>query len=366
MHPQFVRSILTILLISVAPFSFGSSVEISGGQTVVSAVESGEPSSTGGAYNNPTGIPIGGDFFLYAQGGNWDHGPGGSCPGDKILAFKNPYTSTGMTTPFQFVTRISPCDGAAYGPGQVFSSNGQYYMVADRSDTVTFQELVLGTSTNGVQWTWQDFIRHTGSVEIYSPVLVSGLSWFVCNPGCFSHTNWWGFFPFTTPGRGTGRISVDVSNQYPRGFRVKILSGGQWVTVDDYTGEFSFTPDSVWNDVGVRSLAWDEDHWELWAFTNVPHNGCSPCDGEYDNGFAGTTFKFRNVYSEGSSLGPIQQVYSMVRCMPSDSHVGRMFPFRVNDPSGSKLLYSSTTDENICTTTNPFAGSYVVVTELDD
>lgn len=371
---SFMRSALTCAMLLASHEVIASSVEITGGptvgaQVVVSAVQTGKPSSAYGTYYNPTGIQIGNDFYLYVMGGNWDHGPGGTCTGDKIFAFKAPYTASSMYGPFQYVTRISPCDGRSYGPGQVFY-DGSYRIVADVSDQTTFDELVLGTSADGVSWSWQDFIKTDSGIQILAPVLVgSTLRRFYCDPTCHSHHTWWGYFPFSSGFSSfTGRMQVDVSTKWPRGFRVSILSGGQWQAVNDLTGEFSFIPDNVWSDVSVRSLLEDDGRWELWAYRNVAHNGCTTCTGSYNEGFAGSTFEFREVFAD-KSFGPVEPVHSLVRCMPSNGHVDRLFPFRVNDPSGRKLLYSATNDENICGQppgSNGFVGMYVVVTEVSD
>lgn len=366
---KFVVAILMLSSLLFLGSAAASSVEVAGGQIVASAIQTGATATGGGTYYNPTGIDIGSDFFLYVMGGNWDHGPDGPCFGDKIFAFKSPYTAAGMYSAFQFVARISPCDGKSYGPGQVFH-DGQYRMVADQSDQVNFSSLVLGTSSNGVYWTWQDFIASTNGVQLYAPVLqASTVQYCHCDSGCHCHSSWWGFFPFSSGGtQRTGRMSVELGSHYPRGYRVKILSGGQWLTVNDSTGEFSFTPDNVWPGVVVRSLVWDVDRWELWAHKNVPHNGCSNCTGSYNQGPFGSTFVFREVDTTGW-MGPEETVYSAIRCMPADGHVARLFPFRVNDPSGRKLLYSATNDANICTQSpgdNGYSGMQVVVTEVDN
>lgn len=376
-----VISLVVVFFLTFSGPALSSSTEIQSHGTTVSATQfTGDPLS--GAFYNVTGIRVGSEFFLYVQGalGDGPVGPGqAGCPLDKIFLFKAPYTSAGMKGEFEFVRRISPCTtfvnengelkNSAYGAGQVFY-DGQYRLLVDRSDQMLFKDIFLGTSTNGVNWTWELFIHSTSSneVEVVSPVLLpSSLKTCHCTPTCHCHNHWWGFFTFNSPStQGTGQMKVDWGPEYPRGFRVSILSGGQWLIVNDNTGDFSFTPDNVWPGVSVKTLFNNQGHFELWGFKNVPHNGCAPCSGSYNNGFAGTTFIFRNV-TEDFVFGPVESVDSNVRCMPSDSHVGRLYPFRVNGPSGEKFLFSSTNDQNIC---NPnlfgdFQGMYTVTTEVD-
>jgi hypothetical protein len=363
----------------VGPIS-ADTMELAGGQTIVSALQTpGMWDRKQGAYYHPTGIDIGNKFYLYVQGGNWDHGPSGPgqgpCEGDKIFVFEADYTTQGMVTDMDFVRRISDCDGVplqhSWSPGQVFRDGSQYWMTSSRSDQANFHTVVLGNSSDGINWTWQDFLRADyggGDLEIHQPILVADpLRRIYCNPGCYSHHTWWGYFNFELPGFywGTGRIVVDYSQQYPRGFRVKILSGGTWRIVDDWTGVVDFLPDDVWTGFNAKSLAWNVDHWELWGHKNVLHNGCAPCSGPYNNGFGGSTFTYREV--SPTFFGPEQTVLQGFRCMPSDSHMGRLYPFRVNDPTGRKFLYSMTNDKDICTaTTNEWVGAHVVVTELSN
>ncbi|HEX2163020.1 MAG TPA: hypothetical protein VHM02_03650 [Thermoanaerobaculia bacterium] len=247
-------------------------------------------------------------------------------------------------------------------------------MIADYTDdpfAEEFEELVLGTSTDGVHWTWEDFLNTDHLfLEMHSPVMVADpTKEIICGLECHGHSYWWGFFNFNTPTTaGTGRMKVDVSTAYPRGFRVHILSGGVWQQVDDSTGFVNFAPDAVWPGVFSRSLMWNVDHWELWGYKNVSPNGCAPCSGGfYDNFGAGSTFTYRQVAGINGSLGAPQGVFSNIRCMPSDHPIGRLYPFRVNGPSGRRFLYSTTNDANACKQLfNPFQGTYVVVTEVSN
>lgn len=378
--------VISSALVLSAPFptpATASSVEVQNHGISISAAQFNNLILSG-AFYNVTGIQVGSEFYLYAQGGLFNGGPLG--PGqaeckfaDRIFLFKAPFTSSGTKGQFQFVRRITDCtsftnnqgesQNHAYGPGQVFY-DGEYRLLVDRSDTVDFKEIHLGTSSDGINWTWEYMFRSTSNIEILSPVLLTRSPTNChCNPFCHCHTKWWGFLNFNTPtSQGVARMEVDWGPEYPRGFRVSIWSGSQWKHVDDVTGEFSFTPDNVWPGIGVKTLFKNGDHFELWGYKNVPHNGCAPCMGDYDNGFAGTTFVFREV-DDDFSFQPPEAVFSTVRCMPSDGHVGRLYPFRVNGPAGEKFLFSSSNDQNICSDDpamfNEFVGMYTLATQVD-
>lgn len=387
-----------ILLLLLSASALAQSVETAGGQIVIGADKFTPGNLKSGTYYNPSGIVVGSKFYMYVQGGQFNPStaPWRSCDGDQILLFSTPNTSTGLRSRFVPGTnttgsnaRISPCetdtgngsDGNPtrtnspifnqkhhYTAGQVFY-DGKYRMIAAASNypgANDFTTLILGTSTNGVQWHWQPFIRSTNSVHLPEVAFQVGTSSSYCNPNCYTHTPWWGFFRIGFS--GTGLIKVDVSQQYPRGFRVWIFaSDNTWKQVDDTTGDFSFTPKDVWPGATPKAINFNVDHYELWATTYEPHNGCAPCTTPYCNGFAGTTFSYRTV-DAAFNLGPVQSVYSQIRCMPSDSDVGRLYPFRHNDMNAQKLLYSATNDQNICDTNlcaNPFIGMYVVVTTVN-
>lgn len=63
----------------------------------------------------------------------------------------------------------------------------------------------------------------------------------------------------------------------------------------------------------------------------------------------------------------MQQVTSQIRCLPSDNGVGRLFPFRINDMNGKRLLYSSSNDRNCSNLNpNPFVGMINLWTEVNN
>jgi hypothetical protein len=388
---------LSLILLPSASVS-AQSTETAGGQIVIGADQFTPGNLKSGTYYNPSGIVVGSKFYMYVQGGQFNDAtaPWRSCDGDQILLFSAPNTHAGLRGRFAPGTivggsnaRISPCetdtgngsDGNPthtnspifsqkhhYTAGQVFY-DGNYRIISAASNypgANDFTTLILGSSSDGVKWHWEQFIHSTSGVGMAEMALQAGLSRFYCDPDCFAHTAWWGFFRIGFS--GTGLIKVDVSQKYPRGFRVWIYAtDSTWKQVDDLTGDYGFTPQKVWPGVVPKAINYNVDHYELWATSFTPHNGCSPCTGSYCNGFAGTTFSYRTVDSV-FNLGPVQSVFSAIRCMPSDYSVGRHYPFRYNDPNAKKLLYSATNDRNICDPnicSNVFVGMYVVVTVVD-
>lgn len=331
------------------------------GPSVVIAADTFVPGfPTSGTYYNASGVVVGNELLMFVQGGQWDANPG--CPGrDAILLFTAPWTPQGVRSRFAYHGRISPCPAGAkaYGIGNVFFGRGKYNLIADETpDSVVFNRVVWFSSTNGkTNWTVEPFITHTlGSSFFFLDVVLYPQS----------NTTWWGFFKFgyNYPNK-TGRLRVTFSWTGTPTYQV--LRNGVWATLpkSGTEGLLSFEPDDVGMGFEVNDLFKNGATVEAWGHSHVPHNGCAPCPPGYDNGFAGTTFLYRSATV--SSLGPTQGVYSCVRCLPSDSHVGRLFGFRVNGPDGKRLFYSSTNDQNICDPNlfSPFAGMYVVETDLD-
>jgi len=372
------------------------------GQTIIGAqlFTPGEP--TGGAYINPTGILIGSTFHLYVQGGqdqaHWSSTPWPDCVGDQLLLFRTSNTASNLVAEFPTgtVRRITPClgDSPSQYPlhssdpvfdvdhhwtlGNVFFAAGHYRIVSAASnypEASEFSELVWGRSSDGLNWYWEPFIKSTAGYNMPEVLLEYSHTGFICVPGgsCTTFTHLSGYFRFTFA--GVGRMKVAISSVYPRGFRVSILANnGQWLSVDDWTGEFSFTPMDIWPNDSARpkSIVSNGSTLELWAAVD-PHYlpGCCPscgCD-YYDSGGGPGSFAFRTINSDGT-LGSAQPLYSNLRCMPSPYREGRLYPFRYNDSFGRKLLYSVTNDDNICDDEfsvhgNPFVGTYIVVTEVE-
>lgn len=400
----FVAGALCVTLTSPGT-AWATSVEMSSsaavGQTVVSPTLYG--SALSGTYYNPTGVEIAGNLYLYAQGGQFTGGtdlaatPWRDCKGDQILLFRVPTSGSSLTSTFpkNNVVRISPCssDSPAQFPyhtndplfdidhhwtvGGIFDLGTELGLVAAASNypgATDFSQLVIGWSPDGVQWSWEPFIHSTTGVDMETVVLqASPYSSAYCNPTCHSHRNVWGFFRLGYS--GVGRINIDLSSQWPRGYRVTILANDNtWKAVDDNTGAFSFTPKNVWPGAQPKSIVWDEedDQWELWAsyvFGRDPAFSCYPsCGSGYANGDSSNlqqTLKYRPVGTGTTAMGTEQSVFSQIRCMPAIYSFGRMYPFRYDDPIGRRLLYSATNDQNVCSGAS-FEGMYIVVTEVDD
>ncbi|HRC86619.1 MAG TPA: hypothetical protein PK413_13505, partial [Thermoanaerobaculia bacterium] len=278
---------------------------------------------------------------------------------------------SGLVSPFAFSSRISPCTATNYhyGVGGVFKSGSQYFLTADRAnwpDANVFYEILLGSSPDGASWSWAPFVKSTGVSSILDVTLVSStVSVFYCDPTCNAHTAWWGFFrtgPCANCADWVGRMKVDYSTAYPRGFRVWILSGGIYKQVNDTTGEFNFAPDNVWpeTDAGYAPNALvptASGGYELWATKSPAAGGCG-CSFQ-----GGSTLVYRTATD--TTLGPLQGVYSAARCMPSASSVGRLFPFVITGPTGQRLLYTSNNDKNCSNlASNPYQGMYIVATQL--
>lgn len=394
-YTMILFSILTLCLLAPSAVD-AAEVEAAAVQTNVIEPEDFGHGPLGATFYNPTGVKVGNELFLYVQGG-----PTGSeaqpCAGDKIYLFRAPWTQTGLRSQFQWESqtqvsferddgtvenegvtgRVSPCKSTDhhYGLGGVFvnGGSGQYVMMLDQASFPTanvFREILIGFSNDGVSWSWEPFVESTGNYSILDVTLKSSdVSSIYCNPSCHSHTTWWGFFRFGPGDNGSGRVGkmkVDYSSQYPRGFRVWIQSGGVWAQVNDTTGEYSFQPDDVRPNgasFAPNALVDNNGQLELWAF----QSGVSGCGCDFGNG---STFLNRSV--DFGSLGTISgsrvSVFSKTRCMPSDNGVGRLFPFVITGPSGKRLLYSSSNDKN-CTNLqsggHAFVGMYTLVTELE-
>lgn len=306
-------------------------------------------------------------MYLYVHGDLWgsnDPKVGGDnavCLGDKALLFKAPVTNQGLTGPFTFVKRISPCDHDHYGLGGAFRSpQFGYVLLLDKptGGATSFHKIVYAESPDGLNWptSWPTLVQtpdtSSGSdTSILDVTLTAVPGTTVCDPTCYYHETWWGVFRFGLCdgcADRVGRIKVDRSLKYPRGLRVWILSGGVWKQADDMNGQFSFIHDDVWSGAAPNSIIKKADGtFEVWASINGV-SGCNDSCGCNDINYCkpygtGSQFAFRTITE--SSLGPVQLVYSLIRCMPSNFEPGRMFPFRI-DLNGRSFLYSTTQDRN--------------------
>lgn len=329
-----------------------------------------------GTFYNPTGIVVGGELYLYVQGGLsrslassecWNH-----CDLDTIVRFEAPFTASGVRGPFEPGNRVSPCRGdelpelVHYGVGSVLRSSfdNQYKLFLDRTEGGAdfskghFKEILIGTSSDAVDFTYPEevnpFIRQCNGISIIDVTLIDDGSM------------WWGTFQFgTSQPNQTGFMRVLDAPSNPRGFEVQILSGGTFKTVDD-DGTFDFTPDNIWSNSGANSIVLDGGQYELWGSVG---GGSGVTEGCEDPNAGSKKIVYRTIDSSGN-LGPVQDISSRVRAMPSINGTGRLFPFRINR-SGEKLLFTSTSDD-VCFNNQPsnwgsnvFVGHDTVMTVLD-
>jgi hypothetical protein len=126
-------------------------------------------------------------------------------------------------------------------------------------------------------------------------------------------------------------------------------------------GTFGFAPDFT-ADVLPQSIVSNNGAWEEWGDTSV----CTATAGCFVGTTPGcSTFQYR-VTNQGGGLGPVQQVTSQVRLMPTRG--SRSGPFRMQDMNGVRLLYSASGDR-VCDTLHidaGFGGFEIIVTELNN
>ncbi|HEX3552176.1 MAG TPA: hypothetical protein VIA62_02985 [Thermoanaerobaculia bacterium] len=386
-----MKPLLSLVLSSVvfigAGAAFAASTEVNLTPTAVISPWTYWPTApTQGRFYRPTGIQVGNTYYMYVEGGAFTNtltGPGSeSCPqiGEKILAFSTPWTSQGLRQPFTYVAPVSPCISqpkAHFITGSAFrsSTDGQVKLLIDETyggsqvQSGDFKETLLGTSSDGVHFTWSTFLKQSvvgsGTYSTYLVKLVQATG----------NTNWWGTFwwavchvcdgtthlelgdQVTAP----GRIRVIMDSTNPRGYVVYILSGGTWKAVND-DGTFNFAPDTT-SDILTQSIVFNNGQWEEWGDTAL----CTAMDGCSDGTSTDcSTFQYE-VTNQGGGLGGVQMVTSMKRPMPTKNGLGRLGPFRMQDMNGVRLLYSSSTDRLCATGVNVgFPGSEIIVTEVNN
>jgi hypothetical protein len=347
------------LFLLVASAASANQVETSGGQKIVVT------GNTNTTFYAPTSTlsPDGSLFYLYVQG---DENLSDPTYTDQILMYTHPNTWNGLTSQFTSPTRLLPdptqgqnasCFGSPYcfyGHPSVFRDAGKYFMTALKSpDAVNFNEQLLGTSSNGSTWTWTTLFTTPAGINVPSVTLryssIGGQSY------------WWGFTELGVGGYvGIGAIRVHLSLHNETTGQVSIdyiemISGGIWRSVPP-GGQINFTPDII-DFGGVEpKLHWIYDHWELWASSvGEPKNNCGCITAGPYSYTAG--FRYRTV-TTGYSLGPVQKVYSQLRCLPASYSDSRAYPFRVE---WTNLLYSMSNDQNC---REDFVGAYIVVTAI--
>jgi hypothetical protein len=301
-------------------------------------------------------------FYLYVQG---DENLGDTTYTDQILMYTHPNTWSGLTTQFTSPARLLPdpaqgqnasCFGSPhclYGHPSVFRDVGKYFMNVHKSpDAVNFNEQLLGTSLNGTNWTWTTLFRTAQGINVPSVTLryasIGGQPY------------WWGFTELGVGFSGIGAIRIpltvhnDATGQVSFS-SIEFLSGGSWRSVP-VGGQVNFSLDILDFGAVEPKLHWINGQWELWASTiSEPKSSCG-CIGPGTSSYT-AGFQYRNV-TTSYSLGPVQKVYSQIRCLPASYSNSRAYPFRVE---GTNLIYSMSNDQNC---REDFVGAYIVVTAI--
>jgi len=334
-----------------------------------------------GRFYNPAGVKVGNNYYIYVQGGayvNVTTGPGSECTavGEEILLFKAPWTAQGLRSPFTYVKTITPCrtdvPDVHYELGSVFqsSTDGKYKILVDETENGAsvgngnFKRILLGSSTDGLTWTWSPFLQQSTVGSVTYSFLESTLVQATAN------TNWWGMYLWGTTGSENlmvGQIRVIQDAMNPRGFVAYLLaSDGTWKPVND-DGTVNFDPKGLWSvfasDGGsATAIILNNGAWESWGSLG-PGTATAGCN---DGDIYDSTLIYRTVTQTGLP-GPLQTVTSSVRPMPTINSSGRLYPFRLNDMNGAKLLYSASTDR-MCTEgrLSGWKGMEVVLTEVDN
>lgn len=198
-----------------------------------------------------------------------------------------------------------------------------------------FKRVLLGSSVDGKNFTWSTFLQQS---------VVNGVTYSIDDVilvQATANTNWWGTFLWAnctrcdgSPNDGTGfwtsgriRVIMDASN--PRGFVIYLLAtDGTWKAVND-DGTFTFAPGTMWN-YFTRSIVLNNGAWEAWV------DGGGTATGGCEDGNAQSTSAFHyQTVSQTGAPGPLQDVTSLTRAMPTKNGSGRMNPFRVQDMDGN-------------------------------
>ena len=358
--------LLAALSMSVSSARLASTgeVETAGGQSIVGTGD------TSAAYYAPSGVISlnGSSFFLYVQGDDNIYAP----PGDQVFMFTHPATWSGLTTTFDLSTRVQILPGSSqpstyyYGGPAVFTDAGTYYMTASKSaNAADFNEILIGCSTNGSNWTWRTLFTTAvgnniaGATQRYSSIGGSDY--------------WWGFVELApcqvsgehclTPYSGLGAFRVHLTSHAPSNCanptwdRIDFLSNGRWQSV--LPGQqLSFVPDYIsFTDIEPK-LHWITDHWELWTTAVSEPNYHCHCDNGLPSNYA-ADFHYQTVATGATSLAPNPpSLYSQIRCLPASYATSAFNPFRIE---GTSLLYSATADK---TCGRYQGGAYIIVTGL--
>ena len=377
------------MILAITPTAIAQDlIEVSGGQRIVSPdfhCSGGSGCALTGTYYNPKTVRMGGELFMYVQGGqfNSNTSPVPWCDGDMIILYTAPYTTEGVTSSFSAHSRISPCDPADtryFTTGSLFfdaaSQSHRMVVTASRPDlsgALRFKELLLWETTDGVTGSWTPFLEidiPNDDVGIETTLLAPD----VTRTAKFDKYEHSFFRGYARLGFGnTIELRLDISDAHcgqalPGGEcqLVEFKKRGVWTPATG--GRLDFRPDVLLGNFKPWGLSAVNEQLQLWGSpSTTPGTQCDVCSTPL-----GSTFEYYKVAGNWSLDGPYT-VLSELRCMPSDIDVGRAYPWLLQ--FGSRLLlYSATNDDNMSDTNgdgmcdsppNPFVGMYIVLTELE-
>jgi hypothetical protein len=379
------RSFLTSPLVLTLLLSIGSGSaraqtpnEVQGPVTILSPYTWWPSNPAAARFLETQVMHIGSNLYIYVGGGPFapfvgtpPNFPGWDCSlGEKIMAFKVPFTFSGLRTQItsmsNYVGTVSPCNTSEpnvhYTLGGVFQSSwdGQYKMLLNETVNGTsfpssFKRVILMTSPDGEHWSRVDtpvapFIQQSTVngqlVSITTPSVVQGT------------TNWWGFFQFGTACNcSTGRLRVTQAVSNPRGYVVSMLAtDNTWHNVKD-DGTFDFMPKDVeagapWTLLGppLSYIVNSGGQYEVWAAANPPLTPTGGC-----NNGGHQTIAYGTTEDSDQPMHNLQSITSSVRAMPTFNGAGRLGAARINDAQGKMLVYGASTDR-YCTQTGGGTG----------
>jgi len=349
---------------------------------LVSARFFGDGFSRGGTYYNPQVVSTSDTLWLFVMGGQFDGRPAAPCSGDKILVFKLPNTTAGITTPVNGDTikqRVSPCDNISddstklyhYSTGGVAFDNvfKTYRMIAERwearSNTITMRLFEGWYRSTGIGWNvkWYDFmdvVPGMGPTRL-NPVLLQ------LDPSRTAAAGHSYFRGYARMGQyQLAEMRVDFTDQTcpqattRRCANIEFRKDGVWRLATDQ--QLDFVPDSI-ADFRASSLVSKGGRFQLWGSVLSPSNGCGICP----NATApqqSSSFAYYDVDAVTFALGARHDVTSMVRCMPSWHKIMRVFVYPLT-VAGQTYLLNSNNDDELCETLDhPYSGMDIVWTRI--
>jgi hypothetical protein len=347
-----------------------------------------------GTYYNAHPLRINNTLYMFVQGGQFCGPPDPRCPnapsvpgvtfcnGDGVILFQAPFTQSGVLGQYSSVTRVSPCTSPVgsqppyhhWAPSNVFVLGSNYVMLgAGDLGTGSGGQIMLWTATynsgtNQFAGSWQPFMAASGGP---SSIVVQPDPTRTWNDG-FSHQSLRGYAWF--PPQQTSEVQIDFSDEWcstslskpsPWCAQIQFKQNGSWVSLSQ--GVLNFPPDPFLTDFKPRELTSQtiaangaaSPPYELWgSYNQYPSNGQGPCPEQTGGGF-----QYYEVNSDWTVSPPIV-VSSHLRPMPSG--LASMRAFTAPLYFGNHLyMFSSSNDDNICQTqSNPYAGMYLIWSEL--